>query len=114
MTVRQAKEKLLEAYRLASEGSWIAAAWIILEVSREFLPATEGFEGGGRMAMAATAADTDDELTADEVKELKATATKFKGLKPPRGSKQAVGGPFATFILTTLGPALFKLLLDKL
>ena len=105
MSVREFYQKALQFVKSLTEGDWITAAALAVELSTEFLPAKDA----PRPMMGAINGESDD-LTDDEAAALKAT---FKDAKvalksPPRGAKAAVGGPWAIALVTVLGPLLLK------
>jgi hypothetical protein len=106
MLVREFYQKALQFIQALSQGDWIAAAGLILELSPEFLPQNENTP---RPMMGAVAGEGDD-LTDEEAADLKAKIKEAKAaLKaPPRGAKATVGGPWAILLVQLVGPALLK------
>ena len=109
MTIREFYQKALQFVEALTNGDWIVAAGIAIELSREFLP-----EGGDvpKPMMAAVAGEEveSDDLTDEECDTLKAKVKEAKKAtdKAPKGARAAVGGPWAIALIQLLGPLLLK------
>lgn len=104
MTIRQILAKVLELKDALARGDWLVALAIALELAQAFA-AKDGNQG-------ALEASEGDDLTEEEVKQLKGCCKEVKKAceKPPRGTNTAVGGPAAVILLPLLVEGITKLI----